>query len=192
MLACLLMLCARQAMALPEDDGKKIFIARCASCHTVNRIMTGPALGGIDQRRDMAWIINFVHSSQSLVKKGDKDAVEVYEKFNRVIMPDHTDLTEADIRDIVAYIRSQEKNEAAAAPFEKLSRLQTPYQPVSLSRDYPLLIGYLLAVVLLMLGLLFVVRYTDLLRQRRPTPASPDQAVSGRNMAVLEHDQERA
>ena len=60
--------------ATPPEEGKTIFINRCAACHNVNKVMTGPALAGIDQRRSLEWITKFIHSSQTLVKSGDKDA----------------------------------------------------------------------------------------------------------------------
>src|SRR5688500_16613500 len=77
----------------PAEEGKTIFAARCASCHNVNKDLTGPALAKVDERRSMEWIVSFIRSSQSLVKSGDKDAVAVFEKFNRIPMPDHPDLS---------------------------------------------------------------------------------------------------
>ena len=55
--------------ATPPEEGKTIFISRCAACHNVNKVMTGPALAGIDQRRSLEWITKFIHSSQTLVKR---------------------------------------------------------------------------------------------------------------------------
>src|SRR5688572_6757319 len=73
----------------PPKDGKLIFNSRCAACHNVNQVLTGPALAGVHDRRSMDWIIKFVRSSQAMVKNGDKDAVAIYEKFNKIPMPDH-------------------------------------------------------------------------------------------------------
>src|SRR5206468_4896771 len=77
----------------PSEEGKQIFTTRCAGCHNVNRILTGPALAGVDQRHSIDWIINFVHSSQTVIRGGDKQAVALFEKFNRIPMPDHPDLS---------------------------------------------------------------------------------------------------
>ena len=87
------------ARALPVvDEGKAIFTARCAACHNVNKIVTGPALAGVEERRSVDWIISFVHSSQTLVKSGDPTAVELFNKFNNIPMPDHPDLTPDNIK----------------------------------------------------------------------------------------------
>ena len=70
--------------APPVEEGKSIFQARCAACHNINKTMTGPALAGVDQRRSLDWIINFVHSSQTVIKNGDKDAA-VYSNHHYVL-----------------------------------------------------------------------------------------------------------
>jgi cytochrome c2 len=80
--------------APPVEEGKSIFQARCAACHNINKTLTGPALAGVDQRRSMDWIVDFVHSSQTVIKNGDKDAVALFKQFNNIPMPDHNDLSE--------------------------------------------------------------------------------------------------
>ena len=62
--------------APPVEEGKTIFAARCASCHNVNKVLTGPALAGVHERRSIDWIVSFVKSSQAMVKSGDKDAID--------------------------------------------------------------------------------------------------------------------
>jgi cytochrome c551/c552 len=144
--------------APPAEEGKAIFAARCASCHNVNKTLTGPALAGLDERRSMDWIVKFVQSSQSLVKSGDKDAVAVFEKFNKIPMPDHSDLSADKIATIVEYIKTESKVEEAKAPFAKPSKLRPAYTPLSISNDYAFFIGFLAIVGLLIAVLLFAVQ----------------------------------
>lgn len=142
----------------PVEEGKAIFTSRCAACHNVNKTLTGPALAGVDERRSIEWLTKFIISSQSLIKSGDKDAVEVFEKFNKVPMPDHPDLTQDHIKSIVEYIKSEAKPvEASAAPFAKPTQLQTQYRPLSLQKDYGFFIAYLVAVTMLIATMVFVV-----------------------------------
>ncbi|MEO8404221.1 MAG: hypothetical protein ABI480_06490, partial [Chitinophagaceae bacterium] len=54
----------------------------------------------------------------------------------------------------------------AKAPFAKPSKLMTHWLPLSIHRDYPLLLMYLLVVALLIGTLLFAVRLTDFRRER--------------------------
>lgn len=86
------------------EEGKTIFRSRCASCHNVNKKVIGPALRGVDERREKQWIIDFIHSSQTMVQLGDPDAIALFEEYNRTIMPDHKDLTSDQISNIIAYI----------------------------------------------------------------------------------------
>ena len=143
--------------APPLEEGKVLFSSRCAGCHNINKVLTGPALSGVDQRRSIDWIINFVHSSQTLIKKGDKDALAVYEKFNKIPMPDHPDLTDEHIKSIVTYIRSESKSVSEQAPFKRPGKLRPSYTPLSVS-NYGIFIAYFAVIALLVAGLLLAVQ----------------------------------
>lgn len=142
----------------PVEEGKTIFAARCASCHNVNKLLTGPALAGVHERHSIDWIISFVKSSQTLVKSGDKEAVALFEKFNKIPMPDHQDLTDENIKNVVEYIKSEEKVGEEKAPFAKPSKLRPNYIPLSITKDASLFIGYFGVVALLIIVLLFAVQ----------------------------------
>jgi len=150
------LLVAVYSQANPAEEGKTIFTSRCAACHNVNKIMTGPALAGVDQRRSMEWITKFIQSSQSLVKSGDKDAVALFQQFNRVPMPDHPDLTSDHIKSIVEYINSESKPIGEqTAPFAKPATRSTGYKPLSLTKDYLIFLVYL-AIVGMLIGVLLL------------------------------------
>ena len=148
----------------PVEDGKTIFTARCAACHNVNKQLTGPALAGVHERRSIDWIIKFVHSSQTMVKSGDKDAVALFEKFNKIPMPDHGDLTDENIKSIVEYVKSESKTGAEKAPFAKPSKIRPNYTPLSIS-NYGVFIGFFGAVCVLILVLLLAVEASGFRRK---------------------------
>lgn len=142
----------------PADEGKTIFISRCAACHNVNKQLTGPALAGLSERRSIDWIINFVRSSQAMVVKGDTAAVSLFNKYNKTAMPDHTDLSETDIKSIVEYIKKETKTDPVnKTPFEIPGKRRPTYKPVDITRDYEFLLSYLGGVFLLMGVLYFAV-----------------------------------
>ena len=150
----------------PVEEGKSIFTTRCAGCHSITKVLTGPALAGVDERRSMDWIINFVQSSQKMVKAGDKDAVALFEKFNKIPMPDHPDLTGENIKNIIAYIKNEKEAAATAAtaPAENSSAKRPGY--LSLATDnYGLLLTYLALGALLIATLLFAYKVKGLKRR---------------------------
>ena len=84
----------------------------------------GPALAGVAERHTEDWIVHFVHSSQTVIKGGDKTAIALYEKFNKVPMPDHPDLSAENIKGILAYIKSETKMSSATASFRPEKRVR--------------------------------------------------------------------
>ncbi len=87
-----------------NENGKKLFYAKCASCHMVNKDMTGPALKGVEDRwPDHEKLYAFIRNSEEIIGK-DKYARELWLEWNQTQMLPHPDLTDTDIRDILNYI----------------------------------------------------------------------------------------
>jgi len=147
------------------DEGKSIFSARCAACHNVNVKLVGPALAGIDQRRNIEWIISFVHSSQTMVKENDETAVALFNEFNKTQMPDHPDISSDQVRSIVAYIKSAAKTKAPNdAPFPRPGRLEPAYLPISIS-NFAFFGVYVVLILLLAAALVLFVKVKELQRE---------------------------
>jgi len=89
------------------EAGKAIFNNKCASCHAVGKKLVGPDLKNVDQRHNEQWIVNFVRHSQQVIHSGDKSAVELFEAYNKTVMPDHLDLSATDIKNILSYIKEE-------------------------------------------------------------------------------------
>lgn len=86
------------------EEGKKLFKNTCSSCHAVDKKLVGPALKGVSQRRENKWLIEFIQSSQTLIKKGDAEAVAIYNEYSKTVMPDHKNLSHEQINNILAYL----------------------------------------------------------------------------------------
>ncbi len=108
-------LCVQVGFAQPKPDqpdagkgdvakGKELFAQNCASCHKVHADATGPKLAGVNQRRTEAWLIKWIRNSQSMIKSGDATAVKLYNDWNQTAMNSFPDLSDDDIRGILAYI----------------------------------------------------------------------------------------
>jgi cytochrome c2 len=146
------------------EDGKTLFMSRCASCHAVHKNATGPALAGVLQRHPMDWVVSFVHSSQSMIKAGDTAALNIYNRFNKTPMPDQQDLSDTDIKDILAFIQAEEKN-APAPSVKKPYMPPVKWTPITIHDHY----GFYLALLGLTGGLVaalwWAVRLNDYRRQ---------------------------
>ncbi len=158
--------------APPAEEGKTIFATRCASCHNLTKNMTGPALAGVHERRSIEWIMSFIRSSQTMVKSGDTTAVALFQKFNNIPMPDHKDLSDADIKSIVDYIKTA-KPEAAEKPlFAKPTRLRPSYTPLSWAKDSNFFIIYLSVVGFLVASMVAWVYVKELERKAAASKAT--------------------
>lgn len=87
-----------------QTEGEKLFKQVCIACHTINQgRLVGPDLANVHMRRTEAWTINFIKSSQSLIKSGDPVASALFEEYNNIIMPDQN-FSDNQIRAIISYI----------------------------------------------------------------------------------------
>src|SRR5450432_416126 len=149
---------ALQSAALPLEEGKNIFTARCMACHKIDKDFAGPALANVDQRHTTDWIIKFVQSSQTVIKSGDTSAIALFSKFNGTIMPDHSDLTANNIKSIVEFIKNESTKVVSKddAPFERPYQLQANYTPIGY-KNIGFIISFLITISTLILVLLFAV-----------------------------------
>jgi mono/diheme cytochrome c family protein len=107
---------AAPAVAMGGDPvlGKELFNGNCAACHKLDAKATGPALRGVGNKYDKAWLYKWIHNSADLIKSGDAQAVKIYEEYNKVAMSAFPQLSEADIDNIIAY--TMEPKAVAPAP----------------------------------------------------------------------------
>jgi mono/diheme cytochrome c family protein len=97
--------------------GKSLFNANCASCHKLNKKMTGPALANVETRLaeeeglDREWLYAWIKNSAGMIKSGDAYANKIYKEYNGTAMTAFPQLSNTDIDNILAY--------TAAAPAPK-------------------------------------------------------------------------
>ena len=106
------------ADGIPTDEttisqGESLFNNNCTVCHAIDQQVVGPALKNVTERRELPWLIGFIHNSQKVIQSGDEYAVNLYNKFNKTVMPSFA-YSDEEITSIIAYIKSA--SSAAAAP----------------------------------------------------------------------------
>lgn len=81
------------------------FDKKCSGCHTIGGgVLKGPDLKGVSERRQEAWLIQFIKSSASLIESGDADAVKLYNEFEQRDMPDQR-LSDGEIIAILNFVK---------------------------------------------------------------------------------------
>ncbi|MFD2968057.1 cytochrome c3 family protein [Sphingobacterium bambusae] len=112
-----LMLLFAVTMSHAQDvkEGQTLFKSKCTTCHSVTKKVVGPALAGMTERHDEEWLVKWIKNSQALVAAGDPTAVQLFEENNKLVMTAFTDLSDDQIKNIIAYVKDEEAK-AAEAP----------------------------------------------------------------------------
>ncbi len=125
---------------LDAQDGQQLFSQNCASCHAVNKRLTGPALAGVEERgpwRDRKEIYAWVHNPPAFMKTNPYTAG--LQKEYQTVMTPFPSLSEKDIDAILTYIK---KAPPPAAPGTSTAAQQTAE-----SGDSTLLFGILTLIL---------------------------------------------
>ncbi|HEX9651710.1 MAG TPA: c-type cytochrome [Cyclobacteriaceae bacterium] len=139
------------SVAAASDDtemiakGQTLFQQNCAQCHRVQAKLIGPALAGINDRRELSWIINFVKNSQKVITSGDEYANNLFNEYNKVEMPAFDFFTDEDITSIISYVQTEAGKPAEVVQTSDAGQGATTAQAPT---------GYLIAILI---GLLFVI-----------------------------------
>lgn len=102
-------------------EGEQLFKTKCAICHKLDARLIGPPLKGVTERREEEWLIRFIRNSTEVIESGDEYAVALFEEYNQLQMIANPDLSDDQIRNILAYI-----DPPAAAAAETAAAPETP------------------------------------------------------------------
>jgi len=97
--------------------GGDILKRHIAACHKLEGKLVGPPLGGVTEKKSAEWLHKWIKNSQALIAAGDKDAIAIFEEYNKVPMLAYESiLSDEDINNVLAYVADPAKADAAAAP----------------------------------------------------------------------------
>lgn len=143
-------------------NGMKIFKAKCAACHKLDKKFVGPALGDVTQRRELDWLILWIRDNKALRESGDKDAIKIFEDYSGSVMTPFPELSDQDIKDILRYTIDGDPN-------KKEKKDETPVPPSGDDDNTALL--FILGGILLLLVILLA-RVKNTLKQIKGDPTS--------------------
>jgi cytochrome c2 len=86
-----------------QKAGRKIFRQLCSSCHKLDKDFIGPMLGGVEERRENAWLKKWIRNNAEFRASGDKDAIAIFEKWKGANMSAFPQLTDEEIDNILYY-----------------------------------------------------------------------------------------
>ncbi|TVR79424.1 MAG: cytochrome C [Chitinophagaceae bacterium] len=90
------------------EHGRRLFSSQCASCHGINRALIGPKMyGSEDNWENRDDLYRWVRNSQELIREGHPYAVQIFEEWNRSVMPAFPLLSNDDIDAIFAYVEHE-------------------------------------------------------------------------------------
>lgn len=103
------------AAAQDVAAGQQIWDANCVACHAINDKVVGPALKDVTKRRSQDWLIKWIRNSQAMIKSGDPIAVQLAQEYNGQVMNAYENLSDDEIKSVLAYIDQESSAPAAAA-----------------------------------------------------------------------------
>jgi len=114
--------------------GEGIFKANCTTCHKIDIRVTGPALGPtVTSETDDKWLTKWIENNQALIAAKDPKALAIFNQYNQVGMSVFGSLTDADVANVLAYIRATWKTDPAnPVNAAKLPAVATDTGPSSL------------------------------------------------------------
>lgn len=136
------------------EKGKAVFNTHCAVCHKLDAKSIGPALGKIEEKRTKEWLHKWIKNSAKLIESGDKDAIAIFEEYNKVQMLAYeTLLSDEDIDNVLAYTANPPMEAPVVTTAEAVEEVVAP---TSEPFQYTKTIVFIAAIITL-LALVFVV-----------------------------------
>ncbi len=95
--------------------GAAIFKQKCTSCHAIGSVVIGPALKGVNDRHDQAWLLKWIKNAPAMMASGDPKAKALFKQYKPAVMTAFPELSDNDIKGILAYIKAEGDKPAASA-----------------------------------------------------------------------------
>jgi mono/diheme cytochrome c family protein len=102
----------------PEAVG--FFRQNCVSCHTIGGgRLTGPDLKNVTQRKDRAWLVQFLQDPKAIIASGDPYALKLQQEARGVVMPTISGMTREQAEALLNMIEAESrlpKSQFAGSP----------------------------------------------------------------------------
>jgi len=172
-----LAICGLTAYAQGDaSKGEAIFKSKCTACHKLDQRMIGPALGPqLETETDDKWLTKWIQNNQALIAAKDPKALKILNEYQGAAMTVFGDLSDGDVANVIAYVRTEYKKTKEAAPAAGAAVVQEtgPSNIVVFG-----LIGVIIIAFIVILVLNKVISTLEKLVANRPALAPEEVAVA--------------
>jgi len=135
------LLCFPLTAPAQQGEGETLFNQICVACHTIGKgKLVGPDLADVHKRRPEDWLINYIKSSQTVIKSGDPYAVNLFEEYNKQLMPDNN-YTDSQVLSVIAYIAANSPVDETVAVEAQASEPERPVTEENVGSGRLLFVG---------------------------------------------------
>ncbi len=126
--------------ALRAQEAAVFFRQNCHNCHTIGGgRLTGPDLKNVIQRKDRAWLEQFVLNPKLTIDSGDPYALQLQQEARGVVMPNVVGLTPARVQALLDLIEAESKLEKSQ--FVGLQISNRPFTPAEVAEGRDIFLG---------------------------------------------------
>ena len=87
-------------------EGEALFQNNCSSCHNPFKVLTGPALAGVEERvPDKKLLYAWIRNNRQVLESGNKYFNSLYLEYNKTAMSQFPQLTDKNIDAILEYLK---------------------------------------------------------------------------------------
>jgi mono/diheme cytochrome c family protein len=127
-------------VAARGQDAAAFFRQSCMSCHTIGGgRLVGPDLKHVTQRKDRAWLINFVSNPKTVLDGGDPYALQLKQEAGGAVMPPIANMSPARAEELLALVEAESK--LPKSQFAGLQITDEPFTAADIARGKDLFTG---------------------------------------------------
>lgn len=110
-LLAFLLLIPTIAYAGNAENGEKLFMKKCKSCHRLTEgTKVGPSLVGVTERRSEEWLHKWLQNPKAMLKAGDPIAVELLKKYKKKMPKLKMMQTKKNRDDVISFLKKYNAN----------------------------------------------------------------------------------
>lgn len=127
-----LLLALLLAPSLPAQEAADFFRQNCHNCHSIGGgRLTGPDLKDVAQRKDRAWLVQFLQNPKAMIDSGDPYAAKLQQEARGVIMPAVAGMTPQRAEALLDLIAAESK--LPKSQFMGLQISDKPFSPADIA-----------------------------------------------------------